>query len=154
MCTNPEYLYDNITYPVTDYVSHMNIITDNGTFVTVTAKKAHWNSHDNGYSGRCFSLTVPNEVIEMGIKSITFVCKMGMTIYVHTPKAYRKFGKLFFEVVLYKQQTVKLEYEIDEMLPKKNSPCGLGSDYSYDECFDEKLYKVPIRYSTSIILLA
>ena len=90
-CTDPKDVFESIVFKLEDIVEFVRFTFYDEAYETSTEfkenmlKYINWQSYDSKIQGRCFTLSLDQELTKYGLEGIGFNISRESTINLHTP---------------------------------------------------------------------
>ena len=107
-------------------------------------KFVNWQHYDSMKHGRCFTLSLSDEISKFGIKKLDFKLKRySSAIFIHTPGNFLKAstGKMRYQKLVHRGVIYRLSinHEFNELLYFGGDSCKNEQEYSRDLCTDKSV---------------
>ena len=149
-CTDPKLLHNRVAASYQDLeIERILIITNAANTYSLT--QLQWKLALTNPNQRCFTFSIPYEIVREGISNVAITSKAIDTLYLH------KEGTLSAPIPgsslrakyadLYK---ASVTHESVELLNYDGKKCNIDGDYNYDKCKENNIYKVYSKENYSI----
>lgn len=150
-CTDPKILYDRAVIKIGNLgIKMVQLYTFSKKYAFDSKKllSLKWNVAPFYPTRKCYTMTIPKEILKEGIEKVEIKSKTFGLIYLHQKGLFRAdmTGASIQPIDQNKMDgfAIDVSHESRHMLNYNGNPCNGETDYKYDECKQEYIYKVNI----------
>ena len=150
-CTNPKLLHNQVAANSEDLeIESIWIVTyaapnDNNDFQPNNWNVLEWKlaHHWDGHPQRCFTFSIPDNIVREGIWAVGIKSKAFDTLFLHKEGTLSALVPGSFLSAKYADlSTASVTHESIELLNYDGKSCKNDGDYNYDRCKQDYIYKV------------